>query len=125
VKGALEMDTLTYLSDEGHWVRALDYAVHAETPETFKKRLAGWLDVFPDVAAIVETLLKAPYADWQEFRRGLQAERDKRFAGEEWAEKYGEVLIPRNAMLATLQAPRFQVPWGAMVIRLAEAEEPS
>lgn len=114
-------DRPTFLCDEQAWVRRLDYAVHAETVKTFKARLAEWLPFFPDATAAIETL-RDDDGSYAEFRRGLQAERDKMFAGEEWAEKYGAVLLPRNAILATQVAEKYLAPWGAALVRVSGIE---
>ena len=121
MKGERTFDKLSFLSDEQAWVRALDYAVHVESAVTFKKRLETWLPYFPDAAAAIEKLIKAGYPEWDDFVRGFEAERDKRFSSAEWADKYAVILMPRNAIHATLLSRRFQAPWGATLIRIAEA----
>jgi hypothetical protein len=119
---AIYFDKPSFLCDEGAWVRALDYAVHAETVKTFRKRIEGWLPFFPDAATQVAAM-NDDWAAYNKFRRGLQAEREKRFAGEEWAEKFGAILIPGNAIRATQLSRSLQVPWGAAVIRVADLPE--
>jgi len=115
----LYFDQRSFLCDEGAWVRALDYAVHAETLNTFRKRLAGWLPFFPDAAKQIAAMKDWPA--YQEFRRGLQAEREKRFAGEEWAKRYGAILVPANAIRASELSRACHVPWGAALIRVTQS----
>ena len=116
-KSTVHFDRPSYLSDEQAWVRALDYAVHAETVATFAKRLSDWLPLFPDASAQIADM--AGYGDYQEFREGMQRERDKRFAGEEWAERFGAILVPENAIRATQLSRQLHVPWGAALMRIA------
>lgn len=115
---AVTFDKPSFMADEEAWVRALDYAVHAETPVTFKKRLAVWLPFFPDAAAVIDAMVSNPRR-YDAFRRGMQAERDKHFAGEEWAREFGAILAPANALRASVLAVRAHVPWGAALVRIA------
>ncbi len=101
-------------------MRRLDYAVHAETIATFKKRLVEWLPFFPDAAKQIDAM--RTWEDYTEFRRGLQSERDKIFAGGEWVQRYGAILMPGNAIRASLLADHFQAPWGAALVRVVESE---
>lgn len=58
--------------------------------------------------------------DWQEFQDGLAKERKKEPAGEEWQEKYADILLPRVMFEATVVAVEFMVPWGLAYQRLID-----
>jgi hypothetical protein len=120
MKGQRNFDKLSYVSDEQAWVRALDYAIHAESAVTFRKLLETWLPYFPDAAAAIDELVKGGYPAWMEFVRGFEAERDKRFGGDEWVKEYGSIILPTNAIKATLLANRMHTPWGTALVRIAD-----
>lgn len=58
--------------------------------------------------------------DFGSWRRGLVKERKGEFAGEEWAEKYGAVLMPEILMKVGMIADQYVVPWGCAYIRLRD-----
>jgi hypothetical protein len=122
VSAAIHFDRPTMMSEPEAWVRALDYAVHAETPTTFKKRLADWWPFFPDAAAVVDRMVADPRR-YDAFRRGMQIEREKRYAGDEWAHEFGAIVAPENAIVALGLASSANVPWGAALVRIAEATD--
>ena len=66
-----------------------------------------WL-LSPRVVAIQRELDKAGFRD---FRTGLQQERKKSFAGEAWARRFIDVLLPTRLMVCDDVAERFVVPW--------------
>ena len=66
-----------------------------------------WL-LSPRVVAVQRGLDEAGF---QEFRAGLQQERKKRFAGEAWARRFTDVLLPVRLMVCDEVASRFYVPW--------------
>lgn len=71
------------------------------------------VDAMAQVAAIVE-------ADWPEFARGLKAERRGKFAGEEWARRFGAILMPLPMMKITQIAAQFGAPFGVAWYRCKE-----
>lgn len=58
--------------------------------------------------------------DFGVWRRGLSKERKGEFAGEEWAEKYGAVLMPEILMKVGMIADQYGAPWGCAYIRLRD-----
>ena len=58
--------------------------------------------------------------DFGAFIKGLRKERKSEFAGEEWAEKYGAVLMPEILMKVGVIADKYMVPWGCAYIRLRD-----
>lgn len=59
--------------------------------------------------------------DWEEFQRGRKIENSGRFAGEEWAAKYGAILMPEILIRVGVVAQNYGAPWGCAYIRLREA----
>jgi len=106
---------ITYVSDQ-----AADYTkalTAAKSMELLTQVLEEYRAVFPDA------LDAAPQTDEQfvEFRAGLLKERKGQFAGEDWATKYGAILMPELGMRVSMVANQFHVPWGCAYIRLAQA----
>jgi hypothetical protein len=54
------------------------------------------------------------------FGEGMRQERRGKFAGEEWAAKYGAVLMPEVLMRVGMIAGHFKAPWGCAYIRCKE-----
>lgn len=59
-------------------------------------------------------------ADWPEFKRGRASEARGKFAGEEWSEKYGCVILPEIMFRSSIVANTYFVPWGCAYIRLRD-----
>lgn len=104
-------DGPTYLSAEQDWSNALDAALKSESVAAFTERLAGWLFYFPDAGRQIAGIRDDE--SYAELQRGVKAERAKVFAGEAWARRFGAILLPENAMLASQVADEFKAPWGA------------
>ena len=58
---------------------------------------------------------------FQEFEAGSRLERNGKFAGKEFWERFGAILMPELLMQVSIVASRFQVPWGLAFIRCKEA----
>jgi len=83
--------------------------------DALRERLAYWAPICPDALAA------CPSPDeFAEFASGLEAETGKRFAGEQWAERYGPIVMPETLVVVSEYAARFQVPWGLMYIRMRD-----
>ena len=54
------------------------------------------------------------------FQKGERSERRGKFAGEDWAAKYGAVILPAVLMQIGLIAQHFGAPWGCAFIRCKE-----
>lgn len=74
-----------------------------------------WVPYVPDAKAVVN---KMTDSDFKDFKKGLEIERSGKFAGENWAHRYGSVLLPENLMKATLLADQFQAPFIIALQRL-------
>ena len=109
-------EVLSYVDDApARYVRDLNAA---ETLAQLRESLTRW----PVLAADAIEQADAMTADqWDEFQIGLRAERKGRFAGEEWARKYGAILMPGAMIQPSLVAAEFKVPFGLAYIRLWEA----
>lgn len=60
---------------------------------------------------------KMKESEWKFFRKGLREERKGKFAGNEWAAKYGAILLPEVMMRIGMLAVQFHVPWGCAFLR--------
>lgn len=56
--------------------------------------------------------------NYQEFFDGFKLERQRTFAGEEWHNKYGPILLPYYIFRAQLLADKYQVPCGLAYLRM-------
>jgi len=79
--------------------------------------LREWPTLAPDAIVAASTIKEA---DWSEWRRGLESERQGAFAGEAWAERFGAILMPARMLRVSMLMEQFQVPWGLAWIRLKE-----
>ncbi len=86
--------------------------------KALRKYLHRWFPFAQD--AFVQFDSNADF-DLFEFKSGLARERSGKFAGEEWAEKYGAIIMPEFLADVSLMASKFHVPWGVMFLRLREA----
>ena len=55
-----------------------------------------------------------------ELQAGLRKERRGKYAGDAWAEKYMNVMLPEILFRVSMVAERFKVPWGCAYIRLKD-----
>ncbi len=80
--------------------------------------LDRYRELFPDaLAAAPKNAI-----EFDQFQRGLRKEREGRFAGEQWLERFGAVMMPALAIQVAEVAMRFHhVPWGFAFNRLVEA----
>lgn len=73
----------------------------------------------PDALAAAEAMRDD---DWPVFEEGLRKERRKKFAGAEWCERFGAIVIPDAMSTASILANQYGVPWGCAFIRLHEQD---
>jgi hypothetical protein len=90
----------------------------AELKKALRPR-GKWNNVALDAIAVVQAMKKD---EWEEFHEGIKSERRGVFAGEEWVERYGAVLMPELMLKASVLARQFKVPWGCAFIQLREHE---
>jgi len=106
---------VTYLTDDPGKLYALEIG-RADSQERLQKVLRRYDGLANDALAVVS----APEFDFAEWRRGLEMERQGKFAGEDFAMRYGAVMLPDKMLRASITAQQFKVPWGTAFIRLAE-----
>lgn len=113
------MSPITYTSEQGK-----EYSQALTKADTLSKLRAlldsssgGWGEVCADAAQIVEGMSEQ---DFEAFRLGLAKEREGGFAGYEFAERYGVVMMPEVLLRVASIAIRFRVPWGCAYLRLKE-----
>lgn len=80
--------------------------------------LRDWKEVAPDAYAKAMEMTEAEFST---FRVGLLSERKKKFAGEEWADKYLAILLPERMLETSMLANDMKVPWGLAYRRLKES----
>jgi hypothetical protein len=109
------MTPITFSSDQPtDYGKAIDAAL---TPEDLRSALLAWKNLAADALAVAETMTAE---DFEVFRAGLRKERKGRFAGDEWAIKYGAILMPEVMFKVSMVASQFHVPWGLAYKRLEE-----
>lgn len=86
--------------------------------QELRKLLRDWKPFVGDDAIAVAKEMDE--ADFTDFRDGLDLERKKKYAGDEWATKFGGIIIPTPMLKAAIVAENFKVPWGTAFIRLRD-----
>lgn len=87
--------------------------------KAFEAHMLRWSGIFPD--AWEQTPMNDDqFAEW---RSGFERERQGTFAGEEWALRFGAILMPERSIHASLAEMKFKAPWGLCLKRLAEAKD--
>lgn len=59
--------------------------------------------------------------DFETFRHGLARERRGHFAGEEFSERFANIMMPDILFAASMKAIEFKAPWGLCYIRMRDA----
>jgi hypothetical protein len=81
--------------------------------------LEDWATYAPDAVTCAAEMTAD---DWPEFARGLALERSKKFAGQDWYDRFVAILLPERMVTASMLADQMCVPWGVAFIRLCEEE---
>lgn len=82
-----------------------------------------WRELAPDAYAAVfpdgsdKTITEEEFA---EFQRGHKIESRGKYAGDEWAAKYGMIILPEILLRVELIAEQYKVPFGTAFVRLEE-----
>jgi hypothetical protein len=84
------------------------------------QELLAHIKKFQKVANDAYVKVGQAYFNFDEFKEGLLKERNKEYAGDEYAAKYGDVVFPMVMFQATVVATQFMVPWGLAYIRLKD-----
>jgi hypothetical protein len=88
-----------------------------DTLERLQEYVEHWSQFARDAYDVTR---KMTQADFTEYQKGIAIERKGKFAGEEYAERYGAILLPEFLMFVSYVADRFKVPWGVAFIRLRD-----
>lgn len=67
----------------------------------------------------LEKIISSEFS-WKEYQRGCKLERKGKYAGDEWAKKYGAILMPEIILFIGMKAQQFHAPEGLVFIRLQE-----
>ena len=108
---------LTIDTTEKDWARGVDAA---ETKVDLLALCEEWHPYASDAKGVV---LSMTPNEWTLWRAGLALERSRVFAGQEFAERFGAILLPEKLMDATLVARRFHVPLVIALQRIEEKED--
>lgn len=105
---------ITYVSNNAaDYVKGLKAAQSLEALRDFVKQQRF----------IANDAYKAVSADdfeWQEFCRGRALENKSEYAGDEWAKRFGAVLMPEILIRVGIVAHTYGVPWGCAYIRMRD-----
>lgn len=108
------MKEIGYLSDT-----IGEYNAAVSAADTLEKLLAA-MDEFRSVADDARKAAPQTPRDFETFRKGWLSEKSGEFAGLEWAERFGAVLLPEVLMRVAMVASKFGAPFGAAYIRCTE-----
>ena len=95
----------------------VDGLTKATTLGELQRHVHTYQRVADDAWKIAQEMDAAAFHEW---RTGLRMERKRQFAGEQWAERYGALLMPRVLMEVEMVSNHFKAPWGCAYIRLKE-----
>ena len=111
-----ELKPITYVSDQ-----LKDYVDALSKVKTLAE-LRALTDDYAEIAGDAKVIADAMAdTDFPAFLTGIKKERRGKFAGENFAEKYGPVLMPEILFRTSLVANKYFVPWGCAYIRMKES----
>ena len=85
------------------------------------EELVTHIGLYDRVAAdALDVASRMSMTDFLEFKAGLAQEQRGTFAGEDFAKKYADVMMPRVMFEVSMTAEQFKAPWGCAYIRLRE-----
>ena len=109
------MNPIDYMSDQvTDYVEALP---KCKTLDDLKALLIGFHTIAPDALAQCPRDEK----EFKLFMLGLKKERRGKFAGPDFMERYGAVLMPALMIRISSIANQYGAPWGLVFIRLRDA----
>lgn len=109
------MKPITYYSmQDQDWAEALGAA---DTLPKLIDLVNEWKELCADARLVAHAMNADDFAVW---RKGLAKERRGKFAGEEFATKYGPLSMPAVLFKVSMMASQYHVPWGLMYTRLKE-----
>jgi hypothetical protein len=108
------MSAISYLSEATDWAKGL---TEARSLETLRAVVAGWSPFVPEAEAVVNEMDARDFDIW---RDGLAKERKGVFAGEDFAGRFGALMMPTALLRGELLAAQYKAPLGAILIRCHE-----
>ena len=97
-----------------------DYAValvECETLGDLRALVEAYRPLVLDAVPVVARMTDADFTEW---RKGLKSERRGKYAGDDFARKFGTVLMPLPMMRITKLAAQYGAPFGVAYIRCRE-----
>lgn len=111
------MKPITHMSQQGpDYVAALRAVT---TLAELRALTAEYGELCEDAKAIADTMTEA---DFDEYMAGSKLERSGFFAGDEFAHKYGAIMMPLVMIKATLIADKHKCPWGLAYLSMKDAK---
>ena len=89
----------------------------AQTLAELQQVTARWEPVAGDAFDVVRGMTAAQFKRYQ---KGERLERKKQYAGDEWAARFGAVLMPEMLLRIAVIAQEYSVPDGCAFIRAVE-----
>lgn len=109
------MTPITYVSDQpGDYAKALR---EAHTLAALRAVTTSWKELAEDADKVAQAMTEDSFQEW---RNGYAKEQRGKFAGEEFAKKYGDLMLPAKMFKIAMMAVEYKVPWGLMYLRLKE-----
>lgn len=87
------------------------------TLEQLRAHVLAYEALALDAVPVVQAMTAADFKVWQ---AGLKKERRGVFAGEEFARRFGAVLMPQPMMTVAMVADEYKVPFNVALMRLRE-----
>lgn len=106
---------ITYETDLFHDYKAEFDLCH--DLQSLRSLIDRYKAVSPDLADVKMGNL----TDFEDFRKGLDSDRQGVYPGDEWCKKYGPLVIPINILIAQMTAIEFGVPWGVAYLQICVA----
>jgi hypothetical protein len=108
------MKPISYTSDQGRdYCKAIDAC---KSIDELALVLRDYRKIFPDAF----DARPKDEAEFKKWKSGLYMERHGRFAGEEFMERFGNVLLPTLMLDVGMVASQFHAPWGCAFIHLCD-----
>lgn len=98
-----------------------DYTKALSQVKTFDELFALTSDWYPFAWDAHDAVVSMGQAGFEQFMVGLKKERRGKFAGEEFAVKYGAIMMPETLFKVSIVAEQYYVPWGTVFIQMKNA----
>ena len=109
-------ERITYVSEQDK--EYIDGLRSCKTLRELKAYLNLWRVLCYDAYKIVQ---KMNAGTWKEYKAGEELGTQKKYAGDEWTDKYSVILMPDILIRTSYVSALFKVPWGCAFIRLNDS----